>query len=81
MMSNTQSPEQDLESRLDGKHDPTAVRHDEVAEHWNEKTGVAKGDDSDGRVNWTWKQILATISLCGVYVGRSLLYVMASDLD
>ncbi len=69
-MSNTEKLEQDLESRPNAKHDPTAVRHDEVAEHWDEKAGVAKGDDSDGRVNWTWKQIVATICLCGVYVGE-----------
>ena len=31
---------------------------------------VANDDNSDGRVNWTWKQIIATISLCGVYVGE-----------
>ena len=28
-----------------------------------------KGDDSDGKVNWTTKQILATLFLCGLYVG------------
>lgn len=28
-----------------------------------------KGDDSDGKVNWTLKQILATCFLCGLYVG------------
>lgn len=30
-----------------------------------------KGDDSDGKVNWTWKQILATIFLSALYVGKS----------
>lgn len=70
-MSDTGKLEQDLEASPDAKHNPKAVRHDEIAEDWNEKAGVAKGDDSDGRVNWTWKQILATISLCGVYVGKS----------
>jgi hypothetical protein len=28
-----------------------------------------KGDDSDGKVNWTVKQIFATVFLCGLYVG------------
>ena len=35
-----------------------------------ENRGAIKGDDSDGRVNWTAKQILATTSLSGLYVGR-----------
>ena len=35
-----------------------------------ENSGAIKGDDSDGRVNWTRKQILATISLSGLYVGQ-----------
>jgi len=29
-----------------------------------------KGDDSDGKVNWTWKQVVATLCLCGLYVGE-----------
>ena len=32
--------------------------------------GAIKGDDSDGRVNWNGTQVLATIFLSGVYVGR-----------
>lgn len=28
-----------------------------------------KGDESDGKINWTKKQIAATIFLCGLYVG------------
>ncbi|KAK1043777.1 hypothetical protein LTR74_018395 [Friedmanniomyces endolithicus] len=34
--------------------------------------GALKGDDSDGRVSWTTKQVLATISLSGLYVGSQL---------
>jgi len=30
-----------------------------------------KGDDSDGKVTWTTKQILATIFLSALYVGQS----------
>jgi hypothetical protein len=80
-MNNTEEPERDLESSLEDKQTPTTVQHDEIVGQWGEKTGVAKGDDSDGHVNWTWKQILATISLCGVYVGRTSLYVMPSNLE
>lgn len=29
-----------------------------------------KGDNSDGRVDWTWKQIAATICLTALYVGE-----------
>jgi hypothetical protein len=36
-----------------------------------ENRGAIKGDDSDGRVNWTTKQVLATLFLSGLYVGRS----------
>lgn len=51
--------------------DSSQVSHQEDTVHIDsEKARAAKGDDSDGRVNWTWKQIIAVISLCGVYVGR-----------
>ena len=35
-----------------------------------EDTAAVKGNDSDGHVHWTLKQILATVSLCGLYVGK-----------
>jgi hypothetical protein len=35
-----------------------------------ENRHAVKGDDSDGKVDWTLKQILATIFLSGLYVGR-----------
>lgn len=34
-----------------------------------ENRDAVKGDDSDGKVDWTWTQIVATISLAGLYVG------------
>jgi hypothetical protein len=68
-MENTERSGHAYDSQLE-KHSLAAVGHDEVTEQWSEKDGVAKGDDSDGRVNWTWRQTLATISLCGVYVGK-----------
>jgi hypothetical protein len=37
-----------------------------------ENSGAIKGDDSDGRVNWTLKQVVATIFLAGLYVGKPL---------
>lgn len=30
---------------------------------------AVKGDDSDGQINWTWRQIVASLSLAGLYVG------------
>ncbi len=35
-----------------------------------ENRHCVKGDDSDGKVDWTLKQILATIFLSGLYVGK-----------
>ena len=35
-----------------------------------ENSRAIKGDDSDGRVNWTLKQVLATTFLAGLYVGK-----------
>jgi hypothetical protein len=35
-----------------------------------ENRAAYKGDDSDGRVDWTLKQVLATIFLSGLYVGK-----------
>ena len=34
-----------------------------------EKQRVVKGDDSDGRVEWSTQQILATLALSALYVG------------
>lgn len=39
-----------------------------------ENRDAAKGDDSDGRIDWTRKQVLATISLSGLYVGMASNY-------
>lgn len=60
----------------------TSSQHNEETTHNDRGSGtdddveiaahVFKGDDSDGRVNWTWKHVIATISLCGVYVGELL---------
>jgi hypothetical protein len=35
-----------------------------------ENRGALKGDDSDGQINWTTKQVLATLFLSGLYVGQ-----------
>ncbi len=51
--------------------DQTSSRHDEVIGQEDDMLDVVKSDNSDGQVNWTWKQIIAMISLCGVYVGKS----------
>ncbi|KIW21582.1 hypothetical protein PV08_02162 [Exophiala spinifera] len=59
------------EAQISSKHQGITGVDDESAQ-------VVKNDDSDGHVNWTWKQIIATVSLCGVYVG-SLTYI-AADL-
>ena len=40
-----------------------------------EKQGNVKSDDSDGRVDWYWRQILATLSLCCLYVGACIFLV------
>lgn len=35
-----------------------------------ENTRAVKGDNSDGHVDWTFRSIVATISLCGIWVGK-----------
>ncbi len=55
-----------VEVEVDDEH-KYSTRHEETIAI--EKGFAVKGDDSDGRVNWTWKHIVATISLCGIYVG------------
>ncbi|OAL24346.1 hypothetical protein AYO22_05722 [Fonsecaea multimorphosa] len=47
----------------------------EFADEDAEKPNIVKGDDSDGHVNWSKRQILATLSLSGLYVG-SLPYIV-----
>ncbi|OAL21416.1 hypothetical protein AYO20_11381 [Fonsecaea nubica] len=74
--------QQDVESRIEEKDDPSVTRCELVVEVKDERDRVAKGDDSDGHVNWTWKQIVATISLCGVYVGSQIpLYFVGGSLS
>lgn len=59
--SQTESALSDVGDQEKADHKPDAQEHHD--------TGPIKGDFSDGRVNWTTKQILATIGLCGLYVG------------
>ena len=35
-----------------------------------EKQDVIKGDDSDGRIEWSSQQVLASLSLCALYSGE-----------
>jgi hypothetical protein len=37
-----------------------------------ENKAAFKGDDSDGAVDWTFRNILASIFLCMLYTGRHL---------
>ena len=56
------------------RDDEGTATHDEIttaAAKDLEGQGIVKSDDSDGRVEWTWRQIFATLSLCGLYVGAS----------
>ena len=52
-----------------------ATHVDEVESSANdlEKQGEVKGDGSEGHVEWTWRQIFATLSLCGLYAGACAL--------
>ncbi|KAK5090250.1 hypothetical protein LTR05_000421 [Lithohypha guttulata] len=46
-----------------------------------ENRDAVKGDNSDGQINWTTKQILATISLSALYVGSQIpLYFVGGSL-
>lgn len=37
-----------------------------------ENKHAAKGDASDGKIDWTFRQIVATISLSMIYTGKTL---------
>lgn len=43
----------------DGKHEKEEVTHN----------AVIKGDDSDGKLDWTIRSFVAYLSLCFVYTG------------
>lgn len=58
---------EDLEMEKLKKIDTVAGLHVDLS-----NGGAIKGDDSDGRINWTTKQVLATISLSALYVGECL---------
>jgi hypothetical protein len=76
--SSTHTPERDASIAEKG----ATVAHDHVENASLERTDTfeldlknehaLKGDDSDGKVNWTWKQIIATISLSMIYTGKVL---------
>jgi hypothetical protein len=63
---------------VDHQHDEYAHAHDlkKVATTATlavdlENRDAVKGDDSDGQVDWSFKQIVATVCLSGLYVGMS----------
>lgn len=64
--------DQKTEPIYNEEEDQISSQHKEVMGVDEESVHVVKNDDSDGHVNWTWKQIVATVSLCGVYVGKFL---------
>lgn len=67
MVSHNDSVEHEVRDNEDlEKKDTISVLHVDLA-----NSGAVKSDDSDGRVNWTSKQVLATMFLSGLYVGWS----------
>jgi hypothetical protein len=89
MNSDTKTPMTDQKETLGEKvahhdSDPTSHEHREML-HDKEaqditpngsesENGAVKGDDSDGRIGWTARSILATIALSGLYVGTCALF-------
>jgi hypothetical protein len=64
-------------SQEDDQYTPSSEQV-EKAEHGgilavdlNYNAHAVKGDDSDGVVDWTWRHAIASISLAGLYVGKS----------
>lgn len=60
----------DETSKSRGTDDGEFTAHDD-----KDKPHLVKGDDSDGRVEWTIRQILATFSLSALYVGMFFCYL------
>jgi hypothetical protein len=83
MDSDAKTPMTDKKDTLSEKvaehnSDPTTqhreIVHDKEAQESTpsgseSENGAVKGDDSDGRIGWTPRSILATIALSGLYVG------------
>jgi hypothetical protein len=55
-----------LESREDKHYTPNKL---DILGVDVENRDAVKGDESDGKIDWTWMQIAATVSLAGLYVG------------
>ena len=53
------------------KHLEAKVENDNIFAPDLKNRGAFKGDDSDGRVNWTPRRVLATLFLSGLYVGTN----------
>ncbi len=56
-----------------GESNASHVDKVEISSIDPEKQDHAKSDDSEGRVQWTTRQVLATLSLCFLYVGACTL--------
>lgn len=62
------SPEiEHMEANIDHKYDLTKENTLGVD---LENRDAVKGDNSDGQIDWNFKQLIATISLAGLYVGK-----------
>ncbi len=64
MEADHEKPDLDESSEID-----KLTPNDDLAVDVHNRDAV-KGDESDGRVIWTPKQIIATICLAGLYVGE-----------
>jgi hypothetical protein len=67
-MTQVRSPERPHDEEIKATHDEVEASTQDL-----ESPGGVKSDNSDGRVEWSWRQILATLSLCCLYVGTSTL--------
>ena len=63
-----------------GSNKEIDVGNDNASNLDTEKSGPIKGNDSNGKVDWNFKQVAATVSLSGLYVGRSGTYIYVGCL-
>lgn len=75
-------PVENIQGSQDSENMSNKVSGEEIenVHHYTEKSDVEhafKGDDSDGKVDWTWRQIITSISLALTYVVSSQIHIQS----
>lgn len=55
-------------------NDPRSLHVEIVSNQVQDNELAYKGDNSDGKITWTFRRVIAVISLASLYAGMKLLF-------